>query len=76
MSGAIRIATAIVVENAKFLAGNWSLGIGYNTPTVKSQKPIGKVLYEPYMTVTQGHVSTIDGETELSVPIRLFRTVI
>lgn len=65
------VATAIILENSKFLDGHWSLGIGFEVPALRLQQPFGKILYEPYMIVERGFVAAIDGNRELSVPIRL-----
>lgn len=60
----------IVIRNRKFLAGRWSLGIGYQTRVRRGTEPIGVVLYEPYMVVDDGRLASIDGQAWLSVPIR------
>ena len=64
---------AIIVENPKFLAGRWSLGIGYETRVITRAEPIAAMLYEPYMVVDGGILRTIDGQDTLSVPIRMSR---
>lgn len=66
-SGAV---TAIVVDNPNFLTGQWSLGIGYQTPVQRESDPIAIMLYEPYMVVSDGRLRTIDGQESLSIPVR------
>jgi hypothetical protein len=61
---------AIIVDNPKFLEGLWSLGIGYETRVLKHTRIIASMLYEPYMVVSDGILRKIDGQSELSVPIR------
>ena len=61
---------AILVENPKFLDGQWSLGIGYETMVLSRAEVIASMLYEPYMIVDDGILRKIDGQAELSVPIR------
>jgi hypothetical protein len=64
------IVEAIIVENPKFLDGPWSLGIGYETKVIRRAQVIASMLYEPYMVVCDGILRKIDGQAELSVPIR------
>ena len=68
--GANGTVERIVIRNRKFLEGRWSLGIGYETPVMREAKPVAVVLYEPYMVVDGGRLCTIDGQSQLSVPIR------
>ncbi len=60
----------IIVENAQFLQGQWSLGVGYETKVVRQAEAIGAMLYEPYMVVDGGPLRSIDGQSRLYVPIR------
>ena len=61
---------AIIVQNPKFLDGPWSLGVGYETRVLRRAEVIASMLYEPYMVVRDGILRRIDGQAELSVPIR------
>jgi hypothetical protein len=61
----------IVTANPNFLKGSWSLGIGYETSVMRDAELIAVMLYEPYMVVDDGVLCTIDGQVELSVPIRI-----
>jgi len=64
------LVDAIVVENPRFLAGRWDFGIGYETPVVGATGLFANLLYEPYMVLEDGRLATIDGRSELVVPIR------
>jgi hypothetical protein len=64
---------AIVVDNPKFLEAHCSLGVGYQTKVLTRAGPIGAMVYEPYMVVDGGMLSTIDGQDTLSVPIRMLK---
>jgi hypothetical protein len=68
--GADGVVESIVVENPKFLAGRWDFGIGYETPVVGGAGLVATMLYEPYMVLKDGRLATIDGRSELTVPIR------
>ncbi len=61
---------AIVVADARFLSGCWSLGIGYETGVIRRAEQIAVMLYEPYMVVNDGVLRTIDGQTEFRIPVR------
>jgi len=63
--GADGAVETMIVENPKFLAGRWRLGIGYETRVMRGAKPVAVVLY-----VKAGVLRTIDSQTSLSVPIR------
>jgi hypothetical protein len=67
-NGAVK---TIVVENPRFLKGIWSLGIGYETRVLRQAQTIAAMLYEPYMVVDGGRLQSIDGQSTLSVPIRM-----
>lgn len=69
--GADGAVEQIVVRNGKFLAGRWSLGIGYRTLVTRDSAPVAVMVYEPYMVVERGRLLSIDGRGQLSVPIRL-----
>jgi hypothetical protein len=64
------LVDTIFVEDARFLAGSWSLGLGYETAVVRSDAAFGVMLYEPYMVVQDGQLRTVDGKPEKLVPIR------
>jgi hypothetical protein len=68
--GADGLVEAIAVQNPKFLAGRWSFGIGYEARVVSTTGLVAAMLYEPYMVLEDGRLSTIDGRAELAVPIR------
>jgi hypothetical protein len=65
----------IIVDDRKFLAGPWSLGVGYEVDVRRGPNVIGSMLYEPYMFVDGGHLRTADGLSELSVPVRLLQAI-
>jgi hypothetical protein len=64
------VVEAVIVENHRLLAGPQSLGIGFEAPVLRHAEAIGVTLYEPYMVVADGRLQTVDGQSELSVPIR------
>lgn len=68
--GADGLVETIIVANPKFLAGRWNFGIGYEAPVVRATEVVAAMLYEPYMVLQDGRLSTIDGQAELTVPIR------
>lgn len=63
----------IFVEDRRFLAGLWSLGLGYETAVLRSDAPLGVMLYEPYIVIEDGLIRTVDGKPEKMVPIRRAR---
>ena len=69
--GADGVVDAITVDNPRLLVGRWNLGIGYETPVVDANGDVAAaMLYEPYMIIEDGRLTTIDGRSELAVPIR------
>lgn len=68
------VVDAIFVEDRRFIAGSWSIGLGYEAAVVRSAKTVGVMLHEPYMVVQDGRVRTVDGNAEKLVPIRHLRT--
>lgn len=64
------VVKTIIVEDPRFLAGSWSLGIGYETTVLRSRRAVAAMLYEPYMVIEGGTLRSIDGQATLSVPIR------
>jgi hypothetical protein len=68
--GADGLVDSITVENPRLLVGRWNFGIGYETPVVAANGAVAALVYEPYMVLEDGRLSTIDGCAELAVPIR------
>lgn len=64
------IVESIAVEDERFLAGSWSVGLGYETAVFCQGAVVGTLLHEPYMVVGDGLVRTIDGSLERRTPIR------
>ena len=63
--------SAIEVSDARYLAGSWSLGLGYRTRVRRGGVRLGYALYEPYLLAANGTIVTIDGGASASLPIRL-----
>lgn len=68
--GASGIVRQIVVEDDKFMSGEWGLGIGQETQIVMGDQSSAVMLYEPYMVVRDGQLVSIDGAESIVVPIR------
>ncbi len=67
------IVESIVVEDRRFLTGDWSVGLGYETPVLRAGSPVGLMLHEPYMVVRDGFVRSIDGAAERRSSLRAAR---
>lgn len=64
------IASRIVVDNPKFLAGEWNIGIGFETPILGDAGTAAVLLYEPYMIARDGRLESVDGKDGLVLPVR------
>ena len=65
------LVESIAVDDPKFIAGRWSLGLGHRAGTIDRTGAAGFLLYEPYMLVQDGALWSIDGQEALAAPIRL-----
>lgn len=61
--------TEISYAQPNHLSGRWSIGLGDQVPVLRDGKRIGWLGYEPFMTLVDGIVTTIDGEATLRVPV-------
>lgn len=59
----------IGVSNPHFIAGRCDLGLGPLAKVFDGAAEIGVALYEPYLTVVDGRLESIDGEQRLAIPI-------
>jgi hypothetical protein len=67
------VVELMVIDNPKYLTGSWSLGVGSETKVLRHPGAFGAMIYEPYMIVKNGRLQSVDGQSELSVPIRSYR---
>lgn len=61
---------SIAVENRSFLRGRHDLGLGPRAAIDRNGKQVGVAVYEPYLTVDNGMLMTIDGASTFDLPIR------
>lgn len=54
---------------AAHLIGDWSIGLGDKVPVLSGQGQTGWLGYEPFMTIKNGLVKTIDGLQECDIPV-------
>lgn len=52
-----------------YLSGTWSMGLGDKVAVLARGERVGWLGYEPFMTLVEGRVASIDGKPELSVPL-------
>jgi hypothetical protein len=68
--GEDRCVERIILSDAKFVQGTWSLGLGYEISVLRDGKARGVMLYEPYMVVSDGRLQSLDGHAEMTIPVR------
>lgn len=68
-------AFEICVENEAFLRGRHDLGLGPRVPIERNGQTIGFAVYEPYLSIRNGTLMTIDGATQFDLPIRVTERV-
>lgn len=64
------VVAGIFVDDPLILMGTRGVGLGYKVPVVKSVHSLGHMTYEPFLLVTDGVLSQIDGNSALAVSIR------
>ena len=64
------ISLQLSVADAKLLSGEWHVGLGPHAEILAAGKSVGVALYEPYLVIRDGRLSSIDGTGQMSLPIR------
>lgn len=64
------VVTRLVVDNPSLLAGEWNLGMGFETRVLDGRGSVAVLLYEPYMVARNGRLESADGRDQVTLPVR------